>query len=114
MPLSVEQKKYSFNYKKFRRAFSVGYKKLYRIQEKSNFKIAKKYYQQGFNKSIDSFLKSNIPIKDNYLEYFNKQNTQQMYIDIYVDTGVHFQKWYIGNYKTFIKKQIEVEDNYLL
>lgn len=110
----TQRKKYSFNYKKFRRAFSIGFKKLFRSQEKINFKIAKKYYQEGFNKSIDAFLDSNIPIKDNYVEFFNKQNTQQMYIDIYVDTGVRFQKWYMDNYKNFIKKQIEVEDNVIV
>ncbi len=106
-----EEKQIGFNRRKFRRAYSVGYNKLYKKSIKDNLRVAFEYYKSGFRKSINEFLKSNNTDGSNYIVYFQNENTEKMFMKIYTKTSLRFYNWYLDNYKKFINKQFETEES---
>lgn len=98
------------NLKKFRRAYKVGFQKLWRKQTKENNKLVYKYYKNGFDKSINDFLDTEQVIQGNYEMYFQDEVTQKMFLDIYINTGLKFYNWYINSYQSFIKKEVSSEE----
>ena len=102
-----KKKALKFNYNKFRRAFKSGFKRLHKKASRQNNKLAYNYYNEGFKKSINLFLKYNDISPDNYIIFFQEKNTQELYMDMYMTTGLMFYEWYLGNYESFIKKDIK-------
>lgn len=98
------------NRKKFRRAYSLGYRKNYKIASKKNNKLSYEYYKKGFRNSVNEFLKSNSLDGQSYILYFQNNDTEKMFLDIYIKTSLLFYNWYLENYKKFIKKQFSTEE----
>lgn len=103
-------KEYNFSLKKFIQAFKKGYSKLYRQSQRKNFTISKKYYRKGYDACIDDFLQNGIKDKQAYEIFFQKNDVQNLYIDIYTNTGLTFYNWYKKNYETFIGKQEDTDN----
>ena len=57
-PSKTEFKEIGFNRRKFREAYSKGYKKLYKKASKQNLRLAFEYYKSGFRKSIKEFFQT--------------------------------------------------------
>lgn len=98
-------KAFKFNYRKFKRAFKAGFRKLHKRASRANYKKAYQYYNVGFRDSVKQFLKSNDMNADNYIVFFQQKNTLELYNEIYIKTGLMFYDWYLGNYESFIKKE---------
>tara|TARA_R100000664_G_scaffold3047_4_gene7177 strand:+ start:18 stop:974 length:957 start_codon:yes stop_codon:yes gene_type:complete len=103
------QKQFKLDRKKFRRAYSLGYRKLFKKAATQNNKLTYEYYKKGFRNSIKEFLKSNDLDGSNYVLFFQNSNTEKMFMDIYTKTSLLFYNWYLDNYKKFIKKLFGTE-----
>tara|TARA_R100000655_G_scaffold45005_1_gene81836 strand:+ start:984 stop:1817 length:834 start_codon:yes stop_codon:yes gene_type:complete len=110
MPSININKEYNFSLKKFILAFKKGYTKLYRQSQRKNFTISKKYYRKGYDACIDDFLKNGIKDVQAYEIFFQKNDVQNLYIDIYTNTGLIFYNWYKKNYETFLGKQEDTDN----
>lgn len=89
-------------------AFSRSYDRQIRIAERKNFKTARGIYQKGFDNATDLFL------LNGNLEQVERMPAEilfefalfnELFNQIYLDTGLQFATWYERNFERFIKKQ---------
>ena len=78
-----------------------------RITERRNISKFSKYYQKEYNKGVDNLLETG---NTNYQYLFTVDFFNNMYLELYQDTSLHFAKWYARTFDKLIKKGVSSKD----
>jgi hypothetical protein len=73
------------------------------ITEKRNTIRFTRYYQKEYNKGVDNVLNTG---NTNYQYLFTVDFFNNLYKELYLDTSMHFAKWYAKTFDKFIKKGV--------
>ena len=88
---------------KWQRAFE----KQMHIAERQNIVIVKRFYKKQYNIAIDLFLR-NRQTQPSFI--FKMTDFINIYKQLYKNVGMRFAKWYVRNYKKYIKKTLSITD----
>ncbi len=89
--------------KKFGDAWKTANEKQRIITERRNTKRFTKFYQSQYNLAIDNKLTYN---DIRYSDLFKYNDLRKLYDELYLDTSMHFAKWYARTFDLYITKGI--------
>ena len=84
-----------------------AFEKQRRITEKRNISKFTRYYQKEYNKGVDNVLNTN---STDYQNLFTYEFFNNMYLELYQDTSMHFAKWYARTFDKYIKKGVDSKE----
>jgi len=93
--------------KKFGDAWRNANAKQRRITERRNAKRFRDYYQSQYNLAVDNMLTYNDIRYANLFKYFD---LRKLYDELYLDTSMHFAKWYARTFDLYISKGVNYKD----
>lgn len=89
--------------KKFGDSWKNANEKQRLITERRNVKRFTKFY----NKQYDLAIKNKLELDDiRYSELFKYNDLRKLYDELYLDTGLHFAKWYAKTFDLYITKGV--------
>ena len=84
-----------------------AFEKQRQITEKRNISKFTRYYQGQYNKGVDNVLNTG---NTNYQNLFTVQFFNNMYLELFQDTSMHFAKWYARTFDKLIKKGVNSKE----
>ena len=84
-----------------------AFEKQMHIAERQNIVIVKRFYKKQYNIAIDLFLR-NRQTQPSFI--FKMTDFIGLYKQLYKNVGMRFAKWYVRNYKKYIKKTLSITD----
>ena len=84
-----------------------AFEKQRRITEKRNISKFTRYYQKEYNKGVDNVLNTN---STDYQNLFTYEFFNNMYLELYQDTSMHFAKWYARTFDKYIIKGVDSKE----
>ena len=90
--------------KKFGDAWRNANEKQRLITERRNTKRFTKFYQKQYNLAVDNKLTYN---DIRYGDLFKYNDLRKLYDELYLDTSMHFAKWYARTFDLYINKGVD-------
>ena len=84
-----------------------AFEKQRQITEKRNISKFTRYYQGQYNKGVDNVLNTG---NTNYQNLFTVEFFNNMYLELFKDTSMHFAKWYARTFDKLIKKGVNSKE----
>jgi hypothetical protein len=84
-----------------------AFEKQRQITEKRNISKFTRYYQGQYNKGVDNVLNTG---NTNYQNLFTVEFFNNMYLELFQDTSMHFAKWYARTFDKLIKKGVNSKE----
>ena len=84
-----------------------AFEKQMHIAERQNIIVVKRFYKKQYNIAIDLFLR-NRQTQPSFI--FKMTDFVNIYKQLYKNVGMRFAKWYVRNYKKYIKKTLSITD----
>ena len=84
-----------------------AFEKQMHIAERQNIVVVKRFYKKQYNIAIDLFLR-NRQTQPSFI--FKMTDFINIYKQLYKNVGMRFAKWYVRNYKKYIKKTLSITD----
>lgn len=88
-------------YDKYKKAYE---KNLTKAENKILPKI-KRFYKQEYQKGVNNFIETN---ETNYQSLFQYSYIKEFYSELYKSIGLDMAKWYVNNYKKYLKKSDDI------
>ncbi len=82
--------------------YKKAYQKKLEASEKKILPKIYRFYKQEYNKGVENFILTN---NTNYQSLFQYDYVKRFYTELYKSIGVDMYKWYLKNYKKYIKKE---------
>jgi hypothetical protein len=90
--------------KKFGDAWKNANEKQRKITERRNAKRFRDFYQSQYNIAVDNMITYN---DIRYNDLFKYNDLRKLYDELYLDTSMHFAKWYARTFDLYINKGVD-------